>query len=213
MKANEPPQAGAFFAPGRRAGSAGRPTGRTGRPTALPGLRAALTIGFVLAWAASSPVPLIAQTETAADSTRPRYRVTFGIGDDHWGRFGFERDVRPGWAVKGMVGFGPYTGVAALGPVLRFPTGRRGELGLFAGGGKMVCSSFLDGPSPVCEQPNEDAGWGLGGGAYWLYRFGDDGEWSFGPEVAYWNRPASGDDEGFDIWTVGVVVHKRFRGR
>lgn len=175
----------------------------------------------LLAWAVALAItcltstPLLAaQTPApAADSARAHYRVAFGVGDDHWLRFGFERDIRPGWGVKVMAGGGFFTGIAALGPVVRLPTGRRTELGVFAGVARMTCSSFLDGGSSVCERPDGDAGWGLGGGAYWLSRFHEDGEWSFGPTLAYWNRLPGNDDGGFDIWTVGVTIHKKFRGR
>jgi len=181
---------------------------------ALAGLAAAFPATLPLEAQGDSAATPVADSAaaSAADSTRPHYRVTMGIGDDHWLRFGFERDIRPGWAVKGLVGAGLVTGLAAIGPAVRTPTGKRSELGVFVGGGKMSCEAYFDAAN-LCPPQNGDVGWGLGGGAYWLFRLREDSQWSFGPELAYWNRPASGDGEGFDIWTMGIIVHKRFLGR
>lgn len=138
------------------------------------------------------------------------HRFIMLANDDHWLGLGFERELGDGeWALHGRAGVGLHSGLIAGGLRLRLAEFHFGEASVLVGGGRMGCASFSD-TSPVCEIPNEGFDWAAGAAGQWLFFLSRGSLWMIGPEVGYWRTVTGQGSRGFDVWTIGVVVHRRF---
>jgi hypothetical protein len=140
------------------------------------------------------------------------YRVLLLVNHRQFVGLGLEREFGGGdWAIHARVAVGIYSALYVIGPRFIVYGNERFEFGIIGAGGYVDCSAFLD-RSPICTEPEEPPGLGAGGAFEGLFRLGTSA-WALGPETGYWRKFGGSGDESYGVWTLGIAVARRFRGR